>query len=345
MERFDHPEGPRWRSRGRDRSRRISGAIRLAAVCLLLPGCSGEPGTPADTRSGKEHPPAAEAEGTASGAADAASTDPAARWLVDVDTLKAELNDPRLRILDTRRKDEYSAAHIAGAVHVDIEEWIKNSRREGGLQDTAYWSERIGSLGVARDSRVVVYGETVPNAARVWWMLRYLGVDDVRLLDGSWRQWGRKFYPVENKPPDVEAVTFEPKLRPHMLITREDLKAAIASHDGRLTLVDARSPGEYRGQDAAGQRAGHIPGAVNLEWKEVLDEGNHFFPPDRLQQLLLRLGVEPDKQIVPYCRSGARSSVMTFALTLAGYPTIRHYYGGWLDWSADETAPVEVKAP
>ncbi|MFV2065496.1 MAG: sulfurtransferase [Pirellulales bacterium] len=322
-------------------------AMWMAAgvVLITLVACSSEPAestTSPSTASDVEL--AAKAETTPPEVTPTSYRAPR-RLLIDVDTLKEQLDNPRLKILDTRRADEYLAAHIVGAVHVDVDQWIENSRREGGLEDAAFWSDLVGSFGISRDSQVVICGETVPNAARVWWTLRYLGVDDVRLLDGSWRQWGRKFYPMESKSPEIAPAAFQPAFQKPMLMTREALKGALGSHDDRMILIDARSRGEYKGQDAAGQRAGHIPGAVNLEWKEVLDEGNHFLTPERLQQQFRKLGVERVKTVVPYCRSGARSSVMTFALSLAGYPTVRHYYGGWLDWSADEEAPVEGKTP
>jgi len=316
--------------------------LAIGVVLITLAACSGEsPPPPAAARDVELGTDGEKTEPATSPAQDRRTS----RWLIGVDALKRGLDNPRLRILDTRREDEYMAAHIAGALHVDIGQWIQNSRREGGLDDADFWSDLLGSLGISRDSPVVIYDDSVPSAARVWWILRYLGMDDVRLLDGSWRQWGRKFYPIESKSPRMVRALFQPAFQQQLRMTREALKKALGSRSDGLVLVDARSRGEYRGRDATSSRAGHIPGAVHLEWKEVLDEGNHFLSPDRLRRQFGKLGVEPGATIVPYCQSGARSSVMTFALSLAGYPTVRHYYGGWLDWVAGEQTPVEGKAP
>jgi thiosulfate/3-mercaptopyruvate sulfurtransferase len=264
--------------------------------------------------------------------------------LIDVVALKALLGDPPLRIVDTRRPDEYAAGHIPGAVSVDVEVWKEKSLAENGLQDAAYWSKAIGDLGISSDSKVVVYGETVPNTARVWWTLRYLGLKDVRMLNGSWEPWREKFYPVETEPPRIEPATFQPDFQEDMVADKERVKSGLSSTGRVVRVIDARSQGEYTGQDVQGPRGGHIPGAIHLEWNEVLDDAGRFKTPEQLRELFTRRGLKPDDSIVTHCQSGGRASVTAHALSLAGFQDVRNYYCGWQEWSADAEAPVETKA-
>ena len=263
--------------------------------------------------------------------------------LIDVETLKKALDRAEIVLLDARRADEYAVGHIAGALHVDLVSWREHMAAPGGLEDAAFWSDAAGRLGITADRPVVVYGQMGPSLAAVWWLLGYLGVNDVRVLDGSWRQWAEKYYPIDTTVPSVAATEFVPQFQCDRLIRTEDLKQIIASSQSDCVVVDARTSGEFTGQDVRDQRGGHIPGATHLEWTEVLDEGGHFFSSEKLQELFGRRGISPDKTVVVHCQSGGRSSVLALALATAGYGRVRNYCSGWRAWSADQDAPVETK--
>jgi thiosulfate/3-mercaptopyruvate sulfurtransferase len=308
----------------------------LALLLAISARCGGPPQTDAPPQA------APSAEAVASSAA--REVEPGQDGvLIDVVALKALLGDPRLRIVDTRRRDEYAAGHIPGAVQVDVEVWREKSLAENGLKDAAYWSKVIGDLGIAADSMVVVYGGTVPNTARVWWTLRYLGLEDVRMLNGSWEPWGQKFYPIETQQSRITPANFEPDFREDMLAEKDHVKRGLSSTGRAVRVIDARSPGEYSGQDVQGPRGGHIPGAIHLEWNEVLDDAGRFKTPAQLRELFNQRGLKPDDAIVTHCQSGGRASVTAYALTIAGFKDVRNYYCGWQEWSADAEAPVETK--
>lgn len=306
-----------------------------SALLFLLAGCADDAPAP---QSAIDAGPAADSLALASESV-ANDTD---SIVIDVVRLKEMVDGGQAIVLDARRRDEYDAEHIAGARHVDVIAWREHASEPGGLQDAAYWSEQLGSLGITSDKTVIVVGQMGPNLATAWWLLRYVGVEDCRLLDGTWRQWPRKFYPTNNAAPDVAPTSFDVQFQNDLLIDRQSIKQALASADATLTVVDTRSEGEYSGLDVRGERGGHIPGAVHLPWSEVIDEAGRFLPPAKLKELFRRRGVSPQNRVVAHCQSGGRSSVVALALELAGYENVRNYFGGWGDWSADEDAPVEA---
>ena len=114
--------------------------------------------------------------------------------------------------------------------------------------------------------------------------------------------------------------------------------------NSRLQVLDTRSRGEYTGEDVKGSRAGRVPGALHLEWVELLDESGRFKQPAELQTLLAARGIKADGPVVTYCYSGGRASVAAFALELLGLPQVKNYYCGWQEWSAAEQAPAQTAA-
>ena len=139
----------------------------------------------------------------------------------------------------------------------------------------------------------------------------------------------------------VGAGDFIPNAKKDKLTTADWLKHHLDSP--AIRLVDARSPEEFQGNPAQGARTGHIPGAVNLEWKRLLIQGDPPMLADvsRLRELIVAAGIEPSQEIVTYCQSGARASLLYFALRVLGYPRVRMYDGSWAEWSANSNLPVE----
>jgi thiosulfate/3-mercaptopyruvate sulfurtransferase len=263
--------------------------------------------------------------------------------LVDVTQLKDALRAAQAppRLLDVRPEDEYLAGHIPGAVFVDVEAWKAKFFEEGGATDEMFWADAVGRLGIDRSTAVVVYGDTATNPARVWWTLRYLGLENVRLLDGGWQLWLKGGGEVQVDVDPIEPVSFAPQFQHERLISKDLMLAAAGAGDSDVMIVDTRSRGEFTGRDAAAGRAGHIPGAVNIEWLETVDESGRFKSSEELQTLFQARGIDPRKTLVTHCQSGGRSSVAALALELAGFRDVKNYYCGWQEWSADPTTPVE----
>lgn len=261
--------------------------------------------------------------------------------LVDVEALVAHLDEdqplsdkPHLVLIDTRAIEDYKQGSIDSAAHVNVGEW-KASFGDG--TDAEAWSQRIGLVVPFANSTVVVYDNALTgDAARIWWILKYWGAGDVRILNGGFSAWkaagGRAFSPlrVHLLPGDRNPLqNFDAKAHPERLATIDQVRALAANSDQPTCLVDARTDRE--------NAAGNIPTAEHLDWQDLVDpETGKMRPADQLQTLLYRVGFQTDQPAVTYCQSGGRASVMAFAMELMGGEQVANYYGSWGEWSKGE---------
>jgi len=275
--------------------------------------------------------------GSVSRAAD--PTYPRPELLIEPTELATAQPEPGWIVLDAREEAAYRQGHVPGARWVDHARWSKTFA-DG--QDAADWSQRIGALGITQDSRVVVYDASQSrDAARIWWILRYWGASDVRLLNGGWSGWQAGGFPVEQAAPAYQPAEFAAIAAPQRLATQSSLLDSLAA--GSLQIVDARSEGEYCGMSALkNARAGAIPGAKHLEWSDLIDESTQRFkPPAELRRILTAAGIDPQRPTATYCQSGGRASVMAFALELMGGNQVQNYYRSWAEWGNLSDTPIE----
>lgn len=273
--------------------------------------------------------------------------------LIGTAALAAELaeRDPRLLVLDVQfvlgdpdgGRALHARGHVPGAVHCDLDAVLAGPVRATGgrhpLPDAARLEEQLRELGVSADSRVVVYdeGEGIA-AARAWWVLRWIGHEAVRILDGGLPAWI-----AAGQPTDAGAVQPGPRgdilARPGQLpLLDADDAAALA---GEGVLLDARGEQRYRGEvEPVDRVAGHIPGALSAPAAGNLDESGRYLSPEALRQRFAQLGVREDAPVGAYCGSGVAASQEVVALTLAGFPEAALYAGSWSDWISDPRRPV-----
>lgn len=212
--------------------------------------------------------------------------------------LAKKLKAPELRILDARTPEEYAKGHIPGAVRVDVKAWTEQGKKDNGFRDAKAWAKLVGALGIARDSHIVVYGSNLTDTARVWWTLKYLGMEHVAILDGGWSAWTKEKLPTETTTPAPRTASFEPKFQADRLEEIDTLKKSLKSD--KVKIVDTRSEGEFKGTVVKGKRGGHIPGATLLEWKDLLAEDGRFKTPEQLRELFKKRGILPDSTAVCY---------------------------------------------
>jgi thiosulfate/3-mercaptopyruvate sulfurtransferase len=247
-------------------------------------------------------------------------------------------------VLDARTQKAFGASRVPGARWVDAAAWAK-AFKDG--TDVEGWSARIGNLGVNASSRVVVYdGSSFNDAARIWWILRFWGVEDVRLLNGNWKTWKSMGLPVETgTPQQAVPVEFTAKPRSKRLATKGLLLASLK--DKSLQIVDARSEGEFCGlEKMRNKRAGAIPGAKHLEWIDLIDkETQRFKTPDQLRKLFAEAGIDLDRPTATHCQSGGRASVMAFGMELMGASNVANYYASWGEWGNSDDTPIVVTSP
>lgn len=265
--------------------------------------------------------------------------------------LAAHLADPAVVIVDCRfdlakpfaGREEYDRAHIPRAVHLDLEGDLSGPKSSHGgrhpLPEIPRFTEKLGSVGI--DERVAVVAYDAQNgcmAARLWWMLRYLGHDRVRVLDGGWQAWRTGGFPTTADVAAIGSRRFVPKVRPGILVDIDEVRRRLGAKSTRL--VDSRAPERYRGEvEPLDPVAGHIPGAVNLPWTDNQDETGGMRSAEDLRRRFAGLrddGVEP----IVYCGSGVTACANLLAMEEAGITDVPLYLGGWSDWCSYPDNPV-----
>ena len=275
----------------------------------------------------------------ASGAPGAVGQEDQPARLLSFDQLEARLDDPNLRILDVRSRDSYDAGHIPGAVWVDASRVEATAAEPGALEDPEAWEGWIAGLGLGPDTAVYVYdANRQKDAARFWWLLSYLGVEEVGLINGGFPLWQSEGRPVSTVEPEVDRRPFPVRLRADRYASRSDVLDAIES--GSAQVVDARSEVEHLGEEVRSSRGGRVPTACHLEWATLVDDQGRFLPEEAIRPRLEAIGLEPGRPVITHCQGGGRASVDAFVLRRLGFPS-RNYYLGWSDWGNAEGTPVE----
>lgn len=256
-----------------------------------------------------------------------------------------QLTQRRLRIVDLSRPEAFAQGHVPGAAHLDYARVIRKVPPSGGLvpEPEALYT-LLRDLGIDAHTHVVAYdGEGGAKASRLLWTLNAFGHRQGSLLDGGIAHWNAEGLPLELEP---AALTSAPDYRPAYTGAGVDDYASIAARLGsdELCLVDARSPGEFRGEDVRARRGGHIPGAVNVEWTEllILSPYRRLRPWSELAERFAAAGVRQHQHVVCYCQTHHRSALTWLVLVAMGYPRVSGYPGSWSDWGNREDAPIEV---
>jgi thiosulfate/3-mercaptopyruvate sulfurtransferase len=262
--------------------------------------------------------------------------------LVETNWLADHVNDPQMRIVDARSIEVYANGHIPGAVHLDTAKLRTKDDEAEYIPLPEEFVAMMGELGISNKTRVVIYDDRGGVlGVRLWYVLDYYGHRKVGLLNGGWNKWMKEERPVTTEPPIKTKTEFKVKPQPQVVCTLDQMKVDLKKSN--TVIVDARSIEEYTGENKQNnQRGGHIPGAVNIEWKNNLTADGTFKSAQELRRLYEQAGLTPDKEIVTYCQSGGRASHTLFALRLIGFDKSRNYYGSWQEWSNREDTPVET---
>lgn len=264
--------------------------------------------------------------------------------LIGVDELAARLGE--VTVLDVRYRmggppgpDEYAAGHVPGAVFVDLDTALAarpGPRGRHPLPDEEVFVRAMRAAGVPDDGPVVVYDDWSGHAAaRCWWLLRFHGHRDVRVLDGSWAAWQEAGLPVEQGPPAPAAQPGDFTARPGAMPV---VDAGSVQEAG--IVIDARAPERFRGEvEPIDPVAGHIPGAVNVPTARNLGPDGRFRSAGELADTYAAVGARAGADVVVYCGSGVTAAHDVLALEVAGVAAAL-YPGSWSEWVADPARPV-----
>ncbi len=256
--------------------------------------------------------------------------------------------DCRFDLADPPKGEQlYLESHIPGARYAHLDRDLSGEKTAANgrhpLPTVAEMRERFGALGIAPGRQVVVYdADSGMYAARLWWMLRFMGHDAVALLDGGLARWTRESHPTRGGSEDWRPATFVGAPRESWRLDAPAVEQGL--HDPTRVLVDARAEARFRGDnEPLDKKAGHIPGARNSFFQHNLAEDKTFRSADDLRAHWLNvLGETPPDRVVMYCGSGVTACHNLLALEHAGLGGARLYAGSWSEWSSDPNRPVET---
>ena len=264
--------------------------------------------------------------------------------VVSVDEASKIYKKSDILLIDTRNYWKYAKGHIPGAFNFELYafHWIDTSR-EGINLFAKQMVSLFSALGVNDETRVIFYqNNSGYDAARGVWLLNFLGHKRARMLDGGLNLWKRRSLPLSTNDPEVRKPG-------NMALRKDDSLVATLDYLAKgvksksLEIVDARTPGEFDGSFRRARKLGHIPGAVNSEWKLALRRDGTLKDASQLRQLFEEKDLPQDREVVTYCQSGYRAAHSWLIFKLLGYEHARNYLGSWYEWGNAPAVPAGVE--
>lgn len=272
----------------------------------------------------------------------------ASHWLAE------HIDDPEIQLLDARMApagqehlrdmaQEYRAGHLPGALFFDIEALSDHATPLPHMMPRPEtFAVAMRELGVSDDKHLIVYDEgNLFSAPRAWWMLRAFGVQNVSILAGGLAEWQRDGFPLQEGAVEAQEGEFEAKLDERQIKRLTDV--LLASHENTAQIVDARPAARFNAEadePRPGLRRGHMPGALNVPWTDLVVKGQ-LKTTDELLGIFARQGVSLHRPIITSCGSGVTAAVVTLALATLGASDVTLYDGSWSEWGGRQDLPVE----
>jgi thiosulfate/3-mercaptopyruvate sulfurtransferase len=269
--------------------------------------------------------------------------------LVSTEWVAEHLNDPKIRLVEIDvDTTAYDQGHIPGAVGWNWQTQLQDNVRRDLIEKTAV-EQLLGQSGISNDTTVLLYGDNNNwFAAYGFWQLKYYGHKGVRLINGGRKKWLEEKRALTADRTDVVPAIYRATGPDESIRARKEDVFGILDKRRPAELVDVRSVDEFTGKILAppglsetAQRAGHIPGAVNVPWAQAANEDGTFKSADALKELYEGKGITGAKEVIAYCRIGERSSHTWFVLKyLLGYTNVKNYDGSWTEWGNLIAAPI-----
>ena len=241
-------------------------------------------------------------------------------------------------VIDSRPFSEYKNGHVPGAVNIDLFQlhWFDTTKR--GIKDFNRQSRLLlSNIGISKDSKAIFYDNVSGiSSARGVWLLLYFSHKNVCMLDGGFEKWKREKFPVEVKSNPLRNIRFTAKPNSKIIADVTEVKRSIGNKN--VVIVDARSREEFNGSEVRAARRGHIPSAINIDWRTNI-ENSAFKSMDRLSRIYSV--IPKDAKIITYCQGAYRAANAFLVLKMLGYKNVKMYLGSWGEWGNRLDLPIE----
>ena len=269
--------------------------------------------------------------------------DSALPYLLDPEILADHLHDEDLRLVCLGKREQYLASHLPGAIYLDVRLLNRGTKPAPGLlPDVEQIEQAFRSIGLRQSTHVVCYDDDAGTAAaRMIWVLEAMGHQSHSFLDGGLTAWKALGLPLHGGSETVMQSEWKARLNPNVIADKQYVLDAL--ENPAIQILDARTPEEHRGLKSASARRGKIPGSINLNWLDTIDERNHrkLKQRDVLEQMLRKKSFSRDKEIITHCQTHQRSSHSFMVLRALGFQKVRGYAGSWSEWAEDPVLPAE----
>jgi len=244
--------------------------------------------------------------------------------------------DPNVVLVSARKPADYKKVHIAGAININHKDLYKAAPKST-LKSNAEIAKIFGEKGISNTNTIVLYDNgSGKYSGRIYWILKHLGAKNVKLLDGHMKAWRMARKPVTKNPAKRKATSFAVNLNKSAIASIAQVKKA--SNNAAAVIVDVRSADEFVGIKESKLPKGHIPSAINLEFKKVMTSKSKLKSKEDLKALFTTAGITKDKEVILYCESSVRAGIVYLALKSAlDYPNVKVYDGALFEWTASET--------
>ncbi|MGE5356747.1 MAG: sulfurtransferase [Deltaproteobacteria bacterium] len=243
--------------------------------------------------------------------------------------------NPSLIIIDASKPDLYAKAHLKGAINLPYKELNqKEGKVEGLMESVENMAKIFGEKGIGENDPVLVYDEgSQKYSTRVFWLLKYLGATNVKLLHKDNNKWRDARITLTSEPTKLKAKTFNPKVNSMISVGLAEISELLTKPD--VVIIDAREMEEYSGTET-GDKAyskGHLPKAINIPFNSLLNEDNSYKSAEIIKKIHDEKGLTADKTYIVYCKTGVKASVNFIAMTdILKYPNVKLYDGGYVEW-------------
>ncbi|MGI9318594.1 MAG: sulfurtransferase [bacterium] len=264
-------------------------------------------------------------------------------YLLEPEALANHGTDDSLRIVCLGKREQYLAAHIPGAIYLDVNMLNRGTKPAPGLlPDIPLIEQAFQSIGLTLTSHIVCYDDDAGTAgARMMWVLEAMGHQKQSFLNGGLTAWAALGLPLQSGSETVMMSNWTASPNANVIADKQYVLDSL--NNPEIQILDARTPQEHNGIKSASERRGRIPGSANLNWLDTIDTNNtrRLRSSDDLEQMLLEKGLDRNKEIITHCQTHQRSSHSFMMLRSLGYNKVRGYAGSWSEWADDPLLPIE----